>query len=146
MRALDGVPRAAHDRAEAGAGQEERAGERQQHAEDRRAGRAEPERDERLERVSERAAVTGAERQHQPGERDAEAEPEGPDVDQFALRHHQGAERHEHQRRDVRGSPHGRLHEVADRPAAEAEPEHGREEDADRAERQPDQLGIVMVG
>ena len=56
----------------------------------------------------------------------------GPDVDQLALRHHQRAERHEHERRDVRGSADACLDEVADRPAAEAEPEHGREEDADR--------------
>ena len=41
---LHGVARPAEDRAEAGAGQEERAGDGQQDAEDRRAGRAEPER------------------------------------------------------------------------------------------------------
>ena len=45
-RAAHGVPGAADDRAERGAGEEEHADERQQDAEDRRAGRADPERDE----------------------------------------------------------------------------------------------------
>ena len=45
----------------------------------------------------------GAERQHQPGERDGEAEPERADVDQRAPRDHQPAERDEDDRRQVRG-------------------------------------------
>ena len=117
---------------------------RQQDAEDRRSGRAEPERRERLEAVADDAAVTRAERQQQAGERDCETEPERAHVDQLALRHHQRAERDEHERRDVGGRPDRGLDEVADRAAAEAEPEHGRQEDADRAEREPDQLRVVM--
>ena len=134
------VAGATQDRAQAGAGQEEGAGDRQQDAEDRGAGRAEPERDERLEGVSERAAVPGAERQHQAGERDGEPELERADVDERALGDHQRAERHEDDRREVRGRAEPALHEIADRAAAEPEPEHGREKDADRAEGEPDQL------
>ena len=44
----------------------------EQHAEDRRAGRADPSRDERFELPADPAAVRGAEREHQPDERDAE--------------------------------------------------------------------------
>ena len=74
----------------------------------------------------------------------AETEPERADVDQRALRDHQHAERDEHERRDVGGRADRGADEVADRSAAEAEPEHGCEEDADRAEREPDQLRVVM--
>ena len=97
------VARAAEDRAQARARQEEHAGDREEDAEDRRAGRAEPERDERLEAVADEAAVRGAERQHQPGQRNGEPELERPNVDERALRHHQRPERDEDDRREVGG-------------------------------------------
>ena len=80
-----------------------------EHAEDRRAGRAEADRDDALEAVADRAALRVAEREQQPGDRDAEAEPERPHVDECAARDDQRAERHEDERRQVRGGADGCL-------------------------------------
>ena len=144
MRAVQLVAGAAEDRAEARAGQEQDARDRQEDAEDRGAGRAEPQRNERLEPVADEAAVGGAEGQHQAGERNRQSELERPHVDERALRHHQGAERDENDRREVGGSADRALREICDRPAAEAEPEHGREEHPDRGEAEADQLGMLV--
>ena len=57
VRDADRVPGAPHDRAQARSGQEQRPRDREQHAEDRRTGRAEADRGERLERVADGAAV-----------------------------------------------------------------------------------------
>ena len=144
MGAAHRVPGAAQDRAEARTGQEERAGDREQDAEDRRAGRAEAERHERLEPVADETAVRRAERQHHPCECDAEAEPEGAHVDERALGDHQRADRYQDDGRQVGGRTDGRLDEVRDRAAVEPEPEDGREEDAAGGQAEADELGVVV--
>ena len=134
----------AEDRAEARAGQEQHSGDGQEDAEDRGAGRAEPQCDERLEPVADETAVRGAEGQQQTGERDRKAELERPHVDERALCHHQGSERDENDRCEIRRSADRALCETCDRPAAEAEPQHGGEEHPDGGEAEPDQLGMLV--
>ena len=103
--------------------------------------------DEPLEPVPEETAVAGAERQHQAGERDAQAEAERAHVDQRALRDDHHAERDEDDRRQVGGGADRRVGEVLDRAAVEAEPEDGGEEDAEAGEAEADQLRmLVRVG
>ena len=130
------MPGPAQDRAQARAGEEQQAGQRQQDAEDRRAGRAEAERDQIFEAAAEGAAVAGAERQHQADDREREAEAERANVDERAARDDQHAERDEDERRQVGGVADALLDQMADRAAVEAEPEDGGEEDA-RARRAP---------
>ena len=144
MRTVQLVAGAAEDRAQAGARQEQEAGDRQEDAEDRRAGRAEPECDQRLEAVADETAVRRAERQQQARERDRQAELERPNVDEGALRDDQAAERDEDHRCQVRGCAERAPCELADRAAAEAEPEDGGEEHAERGEAEADQLRMLM--
>ena len=120
------------------------AGDRQQHAEDRRAGRAEADRNHALETVADRAALSVAQRQEQPGDCHAEAEPERPHVDECAARDDQRAERDKDERRQVRGGADGCLHGMRDRPTAEPEPQDSGDEDARADEPEPDELGMRL--
>ncbi len=54
------------------------------------------------------------------------------------------SERHEDDGSEIGGGADAAAHEVGDRPAAETEPEHGGEEDADGAEGEADQLGVLV--
>ncbi len=146
MRRADGGAGSAQERAERGAGQEEDPEERQQHAEDRRPGRPDALRDEVAELSPDPAAVRGAEREHQPDDGDAEAEPERADGNQGAPRDDEAAERDQDQRRDVGGPADHAPGRIRHRPAAQAEPEHARQEDPERGEPEPDQLRVMVTG
>ena len=145
MRRAHRAAGAAENRAEARPGEQEDAGQREHDAENGRAARADRERDEPLEGLAEPAAVVGAERQLEADERDRQAEPERADVDEPALAHDQGTERHEDDRREICGRPDPAAHEVGDGPTAEPEPEDRRQEDAEPGEAEPDQLRVVMA-
>src|SRR5579862_8125760 len=147
MRLAHHVSRAAHDRAERDAGEEEHADDRQQDPDDRRAGRTDRKAERPLESPPEVAAVPTAERGHQAEEADAEPETERPQRDQLAARDDQRAERTEDRGREKGGPAGERLRRVPDRPTGKTEPEHGRQEDADGDQREADELGMtVSVG
>ena len=100
--------------------------------------------DEAVELPSDPAAVRRAEREHEPDDRHREPEPERPHGDERAPGHDQRAERDQDERRDV-GRPADDAPRARARAAAQAEPEHAGEEDPDRDQAEPDQLGVVVA-
>ena len=140
----DGMARAAEDRAERHAGQEEHAGDRQQHAEDRRARRAETERDDPFGSAAHGSPVPATQGEHQAEQARSQPEPERAEGDEGASRNDEHAERNEDDRCEIGGIAHRARTRCGDRSAAQSEPEHGGEKDADRDERKPDQLRAVM--
>ncbi len=149
VRAADGVPRAAEERAERRAGEQEQADDEGRHADDRRAGRTEQRGEEPVELASDPAAVR-AEREHQPEGADREAGAERAHVDERAAGDHQGADHHERDREHVAGVADDRRDRVRDRTADDsavpAEVEERAEEDPERDEDEAPELGAVGVG
>jgi hypothetical protein len=144
MRKLHGVTGAPDDRAQARAGEEQQARNREQDAEDRGAGRPEADRHDRLERLADGAAVRLAEGEQQSGHRHRKPELERADVDELAARDDERTERYEHDRCQVRRSPDGVGDEVTDRAPAESEPENRSEEHAQADQGEPDELRMMM--
>src|SRR5581483_3432587 len=122
--------------------------EQQQDAEDRRAGRADGDADRAAERPPEVAAVVPSEREHQAGERDDEPGTERPHVDERAAHDHQPADPGAGDRHDVGGAADDRIEPVVER-AADIAPvpagvDHAAEEDTERDEREPPELGMLQ--
>ena len=138
VRAADRVARAAQERAERGAGEQQQPDRERRHPDDRRAGRAEQRREEAIELAADPAAVR-AEGEHQAEGADGEAGAERAHVDERAAGDHQGAEADERDREHVAGVADHRGDRVADRaaddPAVPAEVEQRAEEDPERDER-----------
>ena len=108
-------------------------GDREQHAEDRRAGRAEAERDDALEAVADRPPWLSPSVSSSPTTATPRPSRNGPHVDERAARDDQRAERHEDQRRQVRGRARRPPSTAsATGPPLKPEPEDGGEEDAER--------------
>ena len=118
VRATHRVPGAADERAGRRAGQQERADDECEHADDRRPGRPEQRAEELLRARTEHAAVRGAERGQQPERRHDQAGPERADVDERAARDHQAADGDERDGRDVGSGADHRREAVGD-PAAD---------------------------
>ena len=139
--------RAAEDRAERRAGEQERADEEEQDAEDRRAGDADRDADGAAEHLADVAAVVLAERDHQPEAEHDEAGAERADVDERAARDHEAAERDEQHRQHPGGAADERVEAVHERAADPAAVPAGvadaAEEDAERDEPEPPELGAV---
>ena len=144
MRELDRVAGPPDDRAQARTREEQQAGDRQQHAENRRAGRPQSDRDDGLERAPDGAAVRIAEHEQEARQRDPQTELERTHVDELAPGDDERSEWHQHHGRQVCGRPDRTGHEVGDRAAVEPEPQDRRQEDAQRDEGEADQLRVVM--
>ena len=144
VRGADCVPRAAEDRAERRAGQEQDAGDREQDAEDRRAGRTETERNDPLGSAAHGSPVPATQGEHQAEQAGGQPEAEWTDGNECALGDDEHSHRDQDHRRQVRGIPDRIADEMRDGAAAQPEPEDGREKDADRDEGKADQLGAVM--
>jgi hypothetical protein len=93
--------------------------------------------------------VRGAERSQQPERCDHQAGPEGAHVDECAPSHHQRADADEGDGGDVRGSADRTRETVGDdapdHPAAPAQVEDRREEDAERQQPEPDELVVLLA-
>ena len=135
------------DRAERGAGEEQRADEQQQRAEDRRAGGADRDADGAAEHLAEIAALVAAERDHQPEGEDAEPHAERAHVDERAARDHQAADGDERDRQPPRGAADQRVEAVderaADVAAVPADVEDAAEEEPERDEAEAPELRVV---
>ena len=143
------MPRAAYERAGRGAREQQRSDHEREHADDRRAGRADEQAEDSLEAATRRAAVARAERREQTEGRDGESGTEGLHVHDRAARHHQRADDEEGDRRDVGSGPDRRREPVDDpatgHPAAPPEVEDRREKDSEREQPEADQLGMLRV-
>ena len=102
-----------------------------------------------LQPAADRAAVTRAQRREQAEARHRQAGAERVHVDERAASHHQGADDDEGHRRDVRGRADRRSEAVgdpaADHASAPPEVQDRRQEDAQRDEPEPDELGVLLV-
>jgi hypothetical protein len=136
-------------RAERRTGEQDGPDRDRRRAEDGGAGASEQVAAPRLEAPSHVAAVVVAERQQQAGERHRQPRPERPHVDERAARDHEDAHRGQDERRRVGGGPEGvpeaAGYRPADHSAVPAGVEDAPEEDAERGEPEPDQLGMVVA-
>ncbi len=144
----DDVTGASKNRAGRRAADEERAADQERAADDGGARLS----DERCERPAERepeeAARVLAEDGHEAEEADPHPEPERPDVEQVAPREHEAAQGEQRQRKHVRGVPEERVERVgqpgAHGAAVEADVEDRGEDEPERAEREPEELVLVL--
>ena len=147
-RLPDGVPRASQQRARRGARDEQEPGEDQRNADDQRPRLADHVCEAAPERRADGAAVALPQGDHQPEEADREAGAERPQVDQFAANEHQAADADERERDERRGGAEAVVQPVGDvRPdgaSVEAEPQHGSEDEPERDEAEPPELGMVV--
>ena len=145
---MDGPAGTSDHCARRSAGHEQAADQQRQDSGDRDPRRADREREAPAEQCSEVAALVLAERDHQANGEYDEARAERPDVDEVAARNHQRSHDHERRGQAERGAADGRVEPVAD-PAADvaavpAGPHHEAQEDAERGEAEPDQLGVLV--
>ena len=150
-RAVEGASRGmgptADQRAGGGAAEQQDPGEDAEDADDRDSGSA----DRGPERVSESCPdmpTLAAEGQQEPDPEHEQPRAERTDVDEVAPADHQASDDDERDRQREGGSTDERLEAVPD-PAADvaavpAGPEHGGEEEAERDQHEPDELGMVM--
>ncbi len=146
--AAHGVPGAAQQGAGGRPGEEQHAGQEQSGADDDRAGLPHDPGEAAAEERADGAALVASERDHQPDAGDHEAGAERLEVDERAADEHQPAHADEHERQHVGGAADRVLQPLRDLRADDApvpaEPEHGREEEADRGHPEPPQLGMVV--
>jgi hypothetical protein len=140
--------RAAQDRAQRRPGQKDPAGDEQEDAEHDGAGVAEESAEEKLERLTGRAAVALSEEQHQPKEDDDEPGAERPHCDEGGARDHQAAEAEQDRGNHEAPGAHEPVEPgddlLADDAALPPEPEGNGQERANEAEREADQLRMLL--
>ncbi len=143
-----GMTRAAEHRAGRRAADEQRAREEESDPDDHGARLPDDLGQTAAERLAHDAAVIATERDHQPDGADREPRAERAQVDECAPHEHQAAEHDEDERDGVRGRPQHVAravgHPGSGRAAVPAEPEHRREEGADRGHPEPPELGMVV--
>jgi hypothetical protein len=144
-----GMPRAPYEGAGRGAREEQCTDHEREHADDRRAGRADEQAEDSLEAATHRPAVASAERREQAEGRDGESGTEGLHVHDRAARHHERADDEEGDRRDVGSGPDRRGEPVDDpapgHPAAPAQVKDRRQKDSECQQPEADQLGMLRV-
>ena len=93
-------------------------------------------------------AALAAERQQQAEGEDEQSRSERADVDEVAAADHQAADDDERERQHEGQASDESLEPIADPaadvPAVPAGPEHGGEEEPERDEREPEQLGMLV--
>ena len=146
---LHGTVGAADDRAHRGAREQEQPREQRERAEDEDARGAEQPAERCLQPRPQVAAVRVSEHEQQAERRDCEAQAEGPYVDEPAPHERQPADAHARDRNHVDGGAHELL-EPGRQPAADdagvpSSVQDRCEKHAERHEREPDQLGVVMA-
>jgi hypothetical protein len=146
--AADRMVGAAQERACRGAREQQRARGEQEHADERGAGVSDEVGEQPLRPAAGVAAARVAERQQRAGDEQGQAGPERAHVDERAAGDHQPAERSERDRSSV-GGPADRCDEgVRDGAADEApvplEVEHAAEEEPERGQPEPPELGMVV--
>ena len=141
--------RAPDDGPHGGAREQEQPREQRERAEDEDARGAEQPAERRLEPRPQVAAVCVSEHEQQAERRDCETQAERPYVDEPAPHERQPADAHARDRNDVDGRAHELL-EPRRQPAADdagvpSSVEDRCEKQAERHQREPDQLGVVMA-
>jgi hypothetical protein len=141
---------AAQQGAVGGAGEQEPACEQAGQSDQERPGAAEQLRQPSAEQLADEPAVIGAERHHQGGECEDEPGAKRPHLEQRTAEEHQPADDGQSERSDVRGRAEdvaeAGLELLAHHPAFPPEIEQRGEEEAERSEAEPDQLGVLVRG
>ena len=140
------MPGPPNERAGGGAREQQRPDHEGEHADDRRARRADEQPEQALEPATDRAPVPGAERRQQAEAGDGQPGPERPHVDERAARDHQGSDDHERDRRHVcGGADPTREDPAADHPPTPTQIEDRGEKDAQREQAEPGQLEMLLA-
>ena len=150
-RAVEGAARgmctSADQRARGGAAEQQDPGDDAEGADDRDPGAADGDADSIAQSRSQIAAFT-PKRQEEPDAEHGEPRAERPNVDEVAAADHEAADDDERDRQREGRSADELLEAVSD-PASDvttvpADPEHRAQEEAERDEDEPDELGVVM--